>query len=79
MNALEVLAKTLKHHIEPRRLNADNDEFAVAVCKAQRIVAELARVRFLDFVNESFPNVADAERAVCKCRAIAEEGENEIW
>ena len=77
-NALAELAETLKHHIEPRRLNADKDEFAVAICKVQRIVAELAKV---EDVTESHnlklvqkPSSWQCYDAIVNCRAIAEEG-----
>lgn len=70
-NALKELAETLKFHIEPRRLNADKDEFAVAICKSQRIIAELAMVKLNGVGWAERIELADAYE---KCRAIAEEG-----
>ena len=75
-NALAELAKWLKQLVDA---NGGKKCRAVAnIDKAQRIVAELAKV---DDVNDVFrlqlvrrPNQDQALAAIVKCRAIAEEG-----
>ena len=62
-NALAKLAETLKYH------DCHDDDFYTAVDKAQRIVAELERIKPDQFACGCLRNLLD------KCRAIAEERE----
>lgn len=70
MNALNELAECLSRHEEL----CFNHRVKKQLNKAQRIIAELAKVRVSSFGDVRTAHIADAERAVMKCLEIAEEG-----
>lgn len=72
-NALAELAECLANDAE--YLYGNNDKASEDVSKAQRIVAELAKVE--DWTNDfgaDEPRPYSSVSAIKKCRAIAEEG-----
>ena len=69
-NALAELAECLSNDAE--YLYGNNDKASEDVSKAQRIVAELAKVNTLG--PKHIPGDISLYTAYAKCRAIAEEG-----
>ena len=68
-NALAELAEDLEEIVRDTK----SDFYTTAISKAQRIVAELAKVNTLG--PKHIPGDISLYTAYAKCRAIAEEGE----